>query len=31
MGEFVPGAEYVERKWKKYLPFQTTSWTWGVD
>jgi arylsulfatase A-like enzyme len=31
MSEFVPGAEYVERKWKKYLPFQTTSWTWGAD
>ncbi|MEM7230551.1 MAG: sulfatase-like hydrolase/transferase [Planctomycetota bacterium] len=31
MADFQPCADYVERKWKKYLPFQTTSWTWGVD
>ena len=30
MAEFEPSAGYVERKWKKYLPFQTTSWTWGA-
>ena len=29
MQEFQPSADYVERKWKKYLPFQSTSWTWG--
>lgn len=29
MREFKPSADYVERKWKKYLPFQTTSWNWG--
>ena len=28
MAEFRPSADYVERKWKKYLPFQTTSWNW---
>ena len=31
MAEFGPSADYVENKWQKYLPFQTTSWTWGVD
>jgi hypothetical protein len=31
MAEFRPAADYVERKWKKYLPFQTTSWTWGAE
>ena len=31
MAEFGPSADYVEKKWQKYLPFQTTSWTWGVD
>ncbi|MCZ6794458.1 MAG: sulfatase-like hydrolase/transferase [Planctomycetota bacterium] len=30
MEEFQPAADYVERKWKKYLPFQTTSWTWDA-
>jgi hypothetical protein len=30
MAEFQPCADYVERKWKKYLPFQTTSWNWGA-
>jgi hypothetical protein len=30
MAGFEPSASYVERKWKKYLPFQTTSWTWGA-
>jgi arylsulfatase A-like enzyme len=30
MAEFRPSADYVERKWKKHLPFQTTSWTWGA-
>lgn len=29
MREFQPSADYVEHKWKKYLPFQTTSWNWG--
>lgn len=28
MKEFLPSADYVERKWEKYLPFQTTSWNW---
>ncbi len=28
MAEFNPSAEYVEKKWSKYLPFQTTSWNW---
>ncbi len=28
MAEFNPAADYVEKKWSKYLPFQTTSWTW---
>ncbi len=28
MAEFNPSADYVEKKWSKYLPFQTTSWTW---
>ena len=31
MAEFQPSADYVEEKWRKYLPFQTTSWSWGVD
>lgn len=31
MEEFQPGADYVERKWKRFLPFQTTSWTWGAS
>ena len=31
MAEFGPSADYVEKKWQKYLPFQTTSWTWGAD
>ena len=22
------GADFVEKKWQKYRPFQTTSWTW---
>jgi len=26
--EFQPSADHVERKWQKYLPFQTTSWSW---
>ncbi len=30
MAEFQPSADYVERKWRKFLPFQTTSWTWGA-
>ena len=30
MREFQPAADYVEKKWKKYLPFQTTSWSWGA-
>jgi arylsulfatase A-like enzyme len=30
MAEFQPAADYVQRKWKKYLPFQTTSWSWGA-
>jgi arylsulfatase A-like enzyme len=30
MEEFQPCADYVERKWQKLLPFQTTSWAWGV-
>jgi arylsulfatase A-like enzyme len=29
MEQFQPCAEWVERKWKKHLPFQTTSWNWG--
>jgi len=29
MAEFQPSADYVENKWKRYLPFQTTSWSWG--
>jgi hypothetical protein len=29
MAEFQPAADYVERKWKRHLPFQTTSWSWG--
>ena len=29
MAEFQPAADYVEEKWKNYLPFQTTSWNWG--
>ncbi|HVR74259.1 MAG TPA: sulfatase-like hydrolase/transferase [Planctomycetota bacterium] len=29
MEEFQPSADHVERKWRKFLPFQTTSWTWG--
>jgi hypothetical protein len=28
MAEFNPSADYVEKKWSKYRPFQTTSWTW---
>ncbi len=28
MAGFRPAADYVEKKWKKYLPFQTTSWSW---
>ncbi len=28
MADFQPAADYVERKWRKYLPFQTTSWNW---
>ncbi len=27
--EFEPSAKYVERKWRKFLPFQSTSWIWG--
>jgi arylsulfatase A-like enzyme len=30
MREFQPAADYVERKWQRYLPFQTTSWSWGA-
>jgi hypothetical protein len=30
MEEFLPSAAYVEHKWKKYLPFQTTSWNWDA-
>src|SRR6266540_1504307 len=26
MAEFNPSADYVEKKWSKYRPFQTTSW-----
>jgi hypothetical protein len=29
LAEFEPAADYVEAKWRKFLPFQTTSWTWG--
>ena len=29
MEEFEPSAKYVERKWRKFLPFQSTSWIWG--
>jgi hypothetical protein len=25
---FEPCATFVERKWARYLPFQTTSWNW---
>ena len=28
MAEFNPSADFVEKKWQKYRPFQTTSWTW---
>ncbi len=28
MAEFNPSADYVEKKWSKFIPFQTTSWTW---
>lgn len=28
MAEFNPSADYVEKKWSKFLPFQTTSWNW---
>ncbi len=28
MEQFHPAAEFVEKKWSKYLPFQTTSWNW---
>lgn len=31
MAEFNPSADYVEKKWSKYLPFQTTSWTWKMS
>ena len=31
MREFGHSADYVEKKWLKYLPFQTTSWAWGAD
>ena len=31
MSEFNPSADYVREKWTKYLPFQTTSWTWDAD
>ena len=31
MREFGPSADYVEKKWQKYLPFQTTSWAWDAD
>ncbi|MGQ9591879.1 MAG: sulfatase-like hydrolase/transferase [Planctomycetota bacterium] len=30
LAEFRPAADYVERKWKRYLPFQTTSWRWDA-
>lgn len=28
MAEFNPSADYVDAKWRKYRPFQTTSWEW---
>ncbi len=28
MAEFNPSADYVEKKWSKFIPFQTTSWKW---
>ena len=28
MRSFSPSADYVEKKWSKFLPFQTTSWNW---
>ena len=28
MADFNPSADYVEKKWSKFLPFQTTSWNW---
>ena len=28
MAGFNPSAHFVEKKWNKFLPFQTTSWTW---
>jgi arylsulfatase A-like enzyme len=28
MRGFSPSADFVEKKWAKYLPFQTTSWAW---
>lgn len=31
MAEFLPAADYVEQKWQKHLPFQTTSWSWGDE
>jgi arylsulfatase A-like enzyme len=30
MEEFRPSSDYVERKWRRFLPFQTTSRTWGA-
>jgi hypothetical protein len=24
-------SDHVERNWKQYLPFETTSWTWGAE
>ncbi len=31
MAEFMPSADFVRQKWRKYLPFQTTSWNWDAD
>ena len=28
MAEFNPSADFVDAKWRKYRPFQTTSWEW---
>lgn len=30
MEEFQPSADFVEQKWKHFLPFQSTSWSWGI-
>lgn len=31
LDEFLPSARHVEEKWRRYLPFQTTSWSWGIE